>query len=247
MEQGAACHFTTAAGRGLAISHRGRVMTVSTDRLDRRGVCGKVARMKLLKVVLASLVLASFAIIQGSAAVAASGYTLYGDAMAVHPGHASDTAIQLRSDADPGWGGIDFDTTAGMTLNQLQNLSTDYMFTAGSCGGGSPRFQINVDGHNIFVYIGPPPNYTGCAANVWLTTGDLLESALFVDTSQLPLGTFYDTWASALAKYGTHEITGIHLVSEGSWQDFESSPGPFKNQGDCVSYFATGGKNKASD
>ncbi len=244
--------------------------------------------MKLLKVVLASLVLASFAIIQGSAAVAASGYTLYGDAMAVHPGHASDTAIQLRSDADPGWGGIDFDTTAGMTLNQLQNLSTDYMFTAGSCGGGSPRFQINVDGHNIFVYIGPPPNYTGCAANVWLTTGDLLESALFVDTSQLPLGTFYDTWASALAKYGTHEVTGIQLVADGSWavaggiqtvqvdnvtintttytfeaevvnpndkekckkggwQDFESSPGPFKNQGDCVSYFATGGKNKASD
>ncbi len=34
---------------------------------------------------------------------------------------------------------------------------------------------------------------------------------------------------------------------KGGWRDFESSPGPFKNQGDCVSYFATGGKNKASD
>ena len=226
--------------------------------------------------------------IQGSTAVAASGYTLYGDATPVHPGHVSETAIQLRSDATPGWGGIDFATPAGMTLNQLQNLSTDYMFTAGSCGGGSPRFQINVDGHNIFVYIGPPPNYTGCAANVWLNTGDLLESALFVDTSQLPGGTFYDTRASALSKYGTHAVTGIQLVADGGWavaggiqtvqvdnvmintmtytfetevvnpndkqkckdggwQDFESSPGPFKNQGDCVSYFATGGKNKGSD
>jgi hypothetical protein len=242
--------------------------------------------MKLLKVLLASLVLASFAMIQGSTAVAASGYTLFGDAMPVHPGNASDTAIQLRSDADPGWGGIDFDTTAGMTLSQLQNLSTDYVFTAGSCAGGSPRFQINVDGKNIFVYIGPPPNYTGCAANVWLNTGDLLESALFVDTSQLPGGTFYDTWASALVKYGSHEVTGIQLVADGGWavaggvqtvlvdnvmintttytfeevvasdkdkckhggwEDFTSSPGPFKNQGDCVSYFATGGKNKASD
>jgi hypothetical protein len=247
--------------------------------------------MKLLKVALASVVLASFAMIQGSAAVAASGYTLFGEATPVHPGNASNTAIQLNSDATaPGYGGIDFDQTSVTppvtTLNTLQNLSTDYMFTAGSCGGGSPRFQINVDGHNIFVYIGPPPNYTGCAANVWLNTGDLLESALLVDTSQLPGGTFYDTWASALIKYGTHEVTGIQLVADGGWavaggiqtvqvdnvminattytfeevvasdkdkcknggwEDFTSSPGPFKNQGDCVSYFATGGRNKASD
>ncbi len=247
--------------------------------------------MKLLKVVLASFVLASFAVIQGSMAVAASGYTLYGDAVLVHPGHASDTAVQLRSDADPGFGGIDFETAAGMTLNQLQNLSTDYMFTAGSCSGGSPRFQINVNTSggvkNIFVYIGPPPNYTGCAANVWLNTGDLLESALFVDTSQLPGGTFYDTWASALVKYGTQAVMGIQLVADGGWavtggtqtvqvdnvminattytfesevvpsdkekckkggwRDFTSSPGPFRNQGDCVSYFATGGQNKASE
>lgn len=223
--------------------------------------------------------------IQGSAAVAASGYTLFGDATPVHPGNVSDTAIQLRS-VGTGYGGIDFDTPSGMTLDQLLILSTDHMYTAGSCGGGSPRFQINVDGHNIFVYIGPPPNWTGCAANTWLATGDLLEAALFVDTSQLPGGTFYDTWASALVKFGTHAVTGIQLVADGawavaggnqtvlvdnvkinaktytfeevvasdkerckdgSWEAFISSPGPFKNQGDCVSYFATGGRNKASD
>ena len=249
--------------------------------------------MKLFKAVLVSLVLASVAMLQGSTSVAASGpgSALYGDAVLVHPGHASDTAAQLRSDADPGYGGIDFETAAGMTLNQLQNLSTDYMFTAGSCGGGSPRFQLNVNTSggvkNIFVYIGPPPNYTGCAANIWLNTGDLLESALFVDTSQLPGGTFYDTWALALAKYGTQALMGIQLVADGGWavvggiqtvqvdnvminattytfeaevvtpgdkedckkgglRDFTASPGPFRNQGDCVSYFATGGKNKAS-
>jgi hypothetical protein len=248
--------------------------------------------MKLLKVLLASLVLASFAMIQGSTAVAAGSYNLFGTATPVHPGNASNTAIQLSSVGLLTSGGINFDETSVTppvtTLNTLQNLSTDYMFTAGSCGGGSPRFQINVDGKNIFVYIGPPPNYTGCAANVWLNTGDLLEAALFVDTSQLPGGTFYDTWASALNKYGTHTVTGIQLVADGGWavaggtqtvqvdnvminttlftfetdvvnpndkakckkggwQDFTSSPGPFKNQGDCVSYFATGGKNKASD
>ncbi len=248
--------------------------------------------MKLLKVVLASLVLASFAMIQGSTAVAASGYTLYGDATPVHPGNASDTAIQLRSDADPAYGGIDFDevnvTPPVTTLSTLEYLSTDYMFTVGSCVGGSPRFQIKVSTStgikNIFVYIGPPPNYTGCTV-AWTNTGDLLTPTSFVDTSQVG-GPFYDTWANALTNYGTWTVTGIQLVADGSWavaggiqtvlvdnvminattytfeevvasdkerckkggwQDFESSPGPFKNQGDCVSYFATGGKNKASD
>jgi hypothetical protein len=241
--------------------------------------------MRFLKVGLASLVLASVAMIQGSTAVAQDGYNLFGNATPVHPGHNSDTAIQLSSVGGT-FGGINFDETSVTppvtTLATLQNLSTDYMFTTGSCGLGSPRFQINVGGANIFVYIGPPPNYTGCVEDAWLTTGDLLEAALFVDTSQLPGGTFYDTWASALVKYGGMTVTGIQLVSDnanqvvlvdnvminattftfetdvvdpsdkercknGGWQTITAAPGPFKNQGDCVSYFATGGKNKASD
>ena len=139
----------------------------------------------------------------------------------MHPGNASNTAIQLSSVGLLTSGGINFDETSvtppATTLSTLQVLSTDYMFTAGSCGGGSPRFQINVDGKNIFVYVGPPPNYTGCAAGIWLNTGDLLEAALFVDTSQLPGGTFYDTWASALISTGPNPVTGIQLVADGGW------------------------------
>jgi len=30
----------------------------------------------------------------------------------------------------------------------------------------------------------------------------------------------------------------------GGWKNFTSPPGPFKNQGDCVSYFASGGRNQ---
>ena len=239
--------------------------------------------MRFLKVGLASLLLASLAMIQGSTAVAADGYSLFGDAELVSGGNPG-MAAQLRSDGTPGYGGVDFDVESGMTLSDLQNLSTDYKVTAGTCAGGSPRFQINVLGENIFVYIGTPPNYT-CTPGVWTNTGDLLESALFVDTSQLPGGTFYDPWASALAKYGDEIVTGIQLVvdggwavaggvqtvlvdnvminstrytfdevvssdkdrcKDGGWEDFTSSPGPFKNQGDCVSFFATGGKNKGS-
>ena len=153
--------------------------------------------------------------------------------------------------------------------------ATDYNFTAASFGGRAPRFQINIDGVNIFVYIGPLPSYTGCRQNVWLNTGDLLTPASFVDTSQLPGGTFHDTWGAAQARYGSSLVTGIQLVTDagwmfgtqtvlvdnvminttaytfedavldskdqcknGGWQDFTSAPGPFKNQGDCVSYVA---------
>lgn len=149
-------------------------------------------------------------------ASAAANFTLFGDAARVHPGFNSHTAIQLRS-AGTGFGGIDFNVPSGMTFGQVQNLGADYNFTAGSCGGGAPRFQINVDGKNAFVYIGPPPNYTGCPQNVWQDTGNLVSPGSFVDTSQLPGGAFYDTFAAADAKYGSHIVTGIQLVTDAGW------------------------------
>jgi hypothetical protein len=219
------------------------------------------------------------ALLVGAGSVlAAGGYTLFGDATLVHPGNNSPTAVQLRSTSPgPGYGGIDFSVPAGTTFADIQNLATDYDFTVASCGVGAPRFQINVDGVNAFVYIGPPPNYTGCPPNTWVSTGNLATPAGFIDTSQLPGGTFYDTFAAADVKYGSQQVTGIQLVTDGGyafpggtqtvlidnvminsttytfesaqsckdggWTQFTSSPGPFKNQGDCVSFFASGGQN----
>lgn len=209
-----------------------------------------------------------------SPVAAAGGYTLFGDAMLVHPGHDSPTAVQVRSTYPGGFGGIAFSVPAGMTFGQISNLATDYDFTAASCGGGAPRFSITIGTAHAFVYVGPPPNYTGCPQNAWQSTGNLATPAGFVDTSQLPGGTFYDTFAAADVKYGSDAVAGISLVTDsswffkstqtvlvdnvminnvtytfesaqsckdGGWQDFTSAPGPFKNQGDCVSFFATGG------
>jgi hypothetical protein len=152
-----------------------------------------------------------------------SGYTLFGSAAYVTPGHNSNTAVKLVSDgtvpstpAAP-YSGIDFAVPSTLTFGGIQTLSTDYMFTAGNCGGGSPRFQINVGGVNAFVYIGPPPNNTGCPPNVWLNTGNLATSVSFIDTSQLPGGTFYDTFSAADVKYGTMAVTGIQLVADAGW------------------------------
>lgn len=213
---------------------------------------------------------------------AAGAYELFGDAALVSPGYNSPTAARLTSGTtDPFYGGVDLGVPSGITFADLEKLSTDYKLTAGDCGGGSPRFQINVldpatqQVRNIFVYLGPAPNYTGCTPNVWQNTGDLLEAGRTIDTSQLG-GTFYDTYEHALATYGSYEVVGLQLVTDagwsqsggvqtvvvdnimvnntiftfesadtcknGGWQQFTGAPGPFKNQGQCVSYFAKGGR-----
>ena len=171
----------------------------------------------MIRRLVGALAIAAVGVLAGATpSAAASGFTLFGDATRVHPGNHSHTAIQLRS-AGAGFGGIDFKVPSGLTFDQVQNLGTDYMFTAGSCGGGAPRFQVNVGGKNAFVYIGPPPNYTGCPQNAWQSTGNLATAASFVDTSQLPGGTFYDTFAAARAKYGSMAVTGIQLVTDAGW------------------------------
>ena len=206
-----------------------------------------------------------------------SGYTLFGTASYVSPGNASNRAVYLKSDTPSEFAGIDFGLPANLLIQDLDWLSTEYKFPAGvSCHGGAPRFQIQIDqypGKNIFVYIGPPPNYTGCPSGVWTDTGDLLTDASLVDTSQLVGGSQNDTWGAAQARYAGAIVTDISLVTDnfngsasvtvdntkindaiytyeftsandckrGGWKNFDSDPGPFRNQGQCVSHF---NKNK---
>jgi len=226
------------------------------------------------RVIMIGLTAAAFA-----AASIGTGYSLFGGASYFLPGNASLRAVQLVADISntsttDNYSGVDFAVPAGMKFSDLQTLSTDYDFTSGSCAGGSPRFQVNVQDpntntvKNIFVYIGPPPSYTGCPANVWANTGNLVAPANLIDTSQLTGGTFYDLVATAQGKYGTYQVVGIQVVADtfgaaqtvlvdnvaindgiynfepdkdacknGGWLSFTSAPGPFKNQGACVSYF----------
>jgi hypothetical protein len=169
------------------------------------------------------VVIALLAMMAVPTAMAQDTYTLDGDAELVSPGNnGSANAVQLRSDTDSTYGLIDFTVPAGTTFANLATLSTDYMFEADdSCGGGSPRFQIGVDSGagvtgNIFVYIGPAPNFTGCAAGVWANTGDLLEGDLLVDTAQIG-GSQTDTYSSAVTAFGTYTVTSVQLVADAGW------------------------------
>jgi hypothetical protein len=183
--------------------------------------------------------------------------------------------VDLIADATTGdYSGIDFTIASSLGIASLNTLSTDYNFTASTCALGSPRFGITLSGSpnaTIFVYIGPYPNYTGCAPG-WTNTGNLLTPGSFVDDSQLPGGTFYYTWSAVQGRYAGQTVLDIFVVSDngptgsqevqvdntiintttytyeptsladcknGAWQTFTFAPGPFTNQGACVSYFAT--------
>ncbi len=80
---------------------------------------GQIALVYSLKLTLVAFVLASFTLVQGTTAAAASGYSLFGDAEIVSGGNPGNAA-QLRSDTTPGYGGVDFATTAGMTVKPAQ-------------------------------------------------------------------------------------------------------------------------------
>lgn len=147
---------------------------------------------------------------------AAHGYELFGGAELVSPGHNSPTSAELVSNTDEAFSGVDLTVPEGLTVGDLETLSTWFYFEEGSCGGGSPRFSISTSEGNIFVYLGDYPNYTGCPQNMWIDSGNLVDDEDFVDTSQLG-GTFYQSWADAVAAFGDLEITSIQLVVDGSW------------------------------
>lgn len=145
-------------------------------------------------------------------------YTLFDDASLVSPGNSSLTAAQIISSSTGiGWGGVNFTITTGVKFSDFTQLKTDYNITTGNCGGGAPRFQLNIDGKNVFVYIGPVPNFTGCTTGIWQVTENFIGSTDTVfDLSQYG-GPWYGTYAQAISLLGDHEVTGVQLLVDGYW------------------------------
>lgn len=221
---------------------------------------------RILAAAIGAAVLATGALIGSGIAHAASGtFSLSGNATMTASG------VQLTSNASPpGYGAVVYQPPAGLTVGGLSNLSTDYKFTAGDCGLGAPRFSIETPSGNIFVYIGPAPNFTGCGT-AQQSTGNLLASPdLRCDSTQLG-GPFYGSCAALASQYGSLPVTGIVLVDDNGSStvvvnnirvnnDVFSVNGPptdkdqcknggwqtfnfphtFKNQGDCIQFVNTG-------
>ena len=167
-----------------------------------------------------------------SQAKAQANFTLTGSpgaAVLVQPGYKSKTAVQITTTGNGSgglgtWGAVDVAIPSGLTLAQVSWLSTEYEFTLGSCWGGSPRFELWIPdlnsptGHDkVFLYLGVPLDYTGCPTGVWTDTGNLATPAAYVDDSQLPGGSYSDTWAHAQSLYGSDPVSAIYLDADGGW------------------------------
>lgn len=151
--------------------------------------------------------------------IASAAYTLSGTAT------IQGDNVKLVSDfsdavATNDFGAVSFTVPAGTTFGSLTNLAAVYSVTDDDCGGGSPRFQVNVGGKNVFVYLGPSPNFTGCAANTFANSGNLVgtSDACRVDTSQYAGGKQCSTWAEAVALLGSQAVTGIQFAVDGGWK-----------------------------
>jgi hypothetical protein len=126
--------------------------------------------------------------------------------------------------------------------------------SASQCNGGSPRFDI-VTTTGLF--------FLGCNNVIPTTNADgsvtytFNAATIVAGGNQVPFPTGTITAADILIDVqGTADITNITVNGQlqvpttqaakdqcknGGWKNFTSPA--FKNQGDCVSYFATGGRN----
>ncbi len=204
-------------------------------------------------------------------AYAATTMTPFGGATVNTDGTAtlvSDLSNTVTTDDSSGVG---LSIPSGMLFSNLNTLSTTYNTTDDGCIGNSPRFQIHLltssGTKTLPVNLGPTCG-TGDQAS-----GNLIgTTATPFDLTALG-GSATATYADALALAGSDTVQGIQLIVDGgagltdqeqtvivsnpmvgfsvaSAKDqckdngFTKFSNPiFKNQGQCVAYFASGGKN----
>jgi hypothetical protein len=151
-------------------------------------------------------------------ALAADDATVFGGGT-IDDGVATLVANTGNTSTADDFSGVNVPVPAGLTFGGITQLSAEFNVTDDDCGAGSPRFQIKVGGKNVFVYLGPAGTFTGCAANTWLSTGNLVGTtdACRVDTSQFAGGKQCSTWAEAVTLLGTQAVESISLVVDASW------------------------------
>jgi hypothetical protein len=145
-----------------------------------------------------------------------------------------------------GYGGLNFDVSKQpFTFADMTQLQTDYEMSWGTCIGGSPRWSIAVlpagtpvtaqtkkNAKNIWVYFGsmPASGTNACpeADGSEVNTGNYIgttgpgDTPARYDSSQLPLGSYGQTYSTTLTVFGTYEVVGISLNIDGGWAQSQS-------------------------
>jgi hypothetical protein len=141
--------------------------------------------------------------------------------VATGPGPVVFTSYKLGST----YSYLDFSPSPSVTFGQITNLSAVYTFTTGNCELGALRWSVTTpdilyDGQpaSLYIYYGAEPNTTDCKSTGPATNQSGLNmigmTDLRYDTSHIG-GTFYDTYADAVALLGNDAISSVTLVLDG--------------------------------
>lgn len=199
-------------------------------------------RGKSMKV---SLLALGMSLLLATAASASGPWSLFGDARPVKEGlQPNPWAAELCSTCPPESQDCLADnalTVAGVTFKapnrkltfaDIYKLSASYKIKQGDCGGGSPRFSIGIDTDgdgsadgDVFVYIGPAPEFTACPADAWDITGNLIndtdarfEISQFIQENALTYLTYQEA-SSFLGDIAHQSVVYILLVADGGWEE----------------------------
>lgn len=163
----------------------------------------------------------------------------------------------------------------GKLVSNLTELNFDYK-TGEHCGAGAPRFNLQLDqAGNQNAFLGCSSGTQTDLGNGWthvVFSQTQIQNAIAV-AGGTPTSTLYDLYiifdegtdtpGETIGTPGTIHIDNVSVntavvgsqtsptskndCKNGGWQNLMGSNGRgFKNQGDCVSYNATGGKNLPS-
>jgi hypothetical protein len=199
-------------------------------------------RNKPMKV---SLLALGMTVLLATAASASGPWSLFGDARPVREGlQPNPWAVELCSTCPPDSkdclaenaltvAGVTFKApNRKLTFADIYRLSASYKIREGDCGGGSPRFSIGIDTDadgaadgDVFVYIGPAPEFTGCPADTWSSTGNLMKEAdarfeisQFIQENSSVYLT-YEEASGLLADTAHQPVVYILLVADGGWDE----------------------------
>jgi len=133
------------------------------------------------------------------------------------PGPAIFQSIGSDPGTDNDFSFLSFTPTSPLLFSQITTLSAAYTFTQGDCHGGSLRWSVRVSPtQSVFIYYGDYPNFTNCTTPTQSGANMINLADLRYDTSQVG-GTFYDSYAGAMALVGGMNIVRASLVLDSGW------------------------------
>jgi hypothetical protein len=114
---------------------------------------------------------------------------------------------------------LSFTPTGSLTFGDLEELKADYAFTTGNCHGGALRWSVRTSPtQSVFIYYGDYPNFTDCTSTSQSGISLVNLADLRYDTGQYTGGTFYDSYANAIALVGpSTPVIRASLVLDAGW------------------------------